>query len=184
GIPRGSSTQTTHRERPVIVLNRLLGLVLGLALLAGGVIVTGEAALGLLRRGAWLIDRTALNRELAGLTWADPRVLPIAAGLVAAGLVLLLIELKPRRPAALPLRWSTEHCRAIVDRRGVEELLSATALADSDVSAARARVGRHRGRVKTRTVPGALDGRDRIHESLTRELDRLGLNLKLKVRAR
>ncbi len=166
----------------MIIFNRLLGLVLGLALLAGGVIVAGEAVLGLLRRGAWLIDRTALDRALAELTWADPRVLPIAVALVVSGLVLLLIELKPRRPATLPLSWSTEHRRAIVERRGVEELLATTALADSDVSAARARVGRHRGRVKTRTAPGALDGRDRIHESLTRELDRLGLNLKLKVR--
>lgn len=168
----------------MIVVNRLLGLVLGLALLAGGVIVAGEVALSLSGRSPWLVDRALLDHELSALAWADPRVLPIAVGLLAAGIVLLFLEVKPRRPAALPLRWSTEHRRALVERRGVEELLASAALGDNDVTEARARVGRRRGKIMARTASGALGGRDRIHQSLTRELDRLGLSLTLKIRTK
>lgn len=170
----------------MIVINRLLGLIMGLALLAAGVIVTAETALSLSGRAPWLIDRAELSRELARLTWSDPRVLPVSIALLAAGVVLVIAQLKPRRPATLPLRESTEQRRARIERRSVETRLAWVARNDDEVAAARARVGRRRAKIKTTTVEGAepLSVQDRIGMALINELKRLGLDHHLKIRTR
>ncbi|MGH8908514.1 MAG: DUF6286 domain-containing protein [Egibacteraceae bacterium] len=169
----------------MIVVNRLLGLLLGLGLLTAGVIVVSEATLGLTGRASWLIDRTVASRELAQLSWDDPRALPISVTLLVIGIVLVLAQLKPRRPTTLPLPDSTEHCRCAVERRSVEMRLASVASSDDDVATASARVGRRRAKINARTthdVP-VPEVADRVRAALAEELARLGLSHRLKLRA-
>jgi hypothetical protein len=170
----------------VIVVNRVLGFILGLALAATGVIVVGEVVLGVVGRGPWLIDRTLANRELAELTWRDPRVLPVSVALLAIGIVLALMQLKPRRPTTLPLPQSTERRRFGIERRSVETHLATIAQNDYDVATARARVGKRRATIKAKAAPGATlpTVEDRVRVSLSNELERLGLRHTLNVRTR
>ena len=66
----------------MILVNRLLGLALGLALLTGGALIVGEVLLAITEQRPWVIDRTALDQQLSQLTWSDPRVLPTALALL------------------------------------------------------------------------------------------------------
>ena len=165
----------------MILVNRLLGLALGLALLTGGALIVGEVLLAITEQRPWVIDRTALDQQLSQLTWSDPRVLPTALALLAVGILLLLLQLIPRRPSTLPLA-STEHRRSRIERRGVESRLRAVASADDDVLTAKARVGKRTVKVTARAEYGSeLPAvQDRVRDAVAGELSRLGLDLALK----
>ena len=77
--------------------NRVLSLLLGLALLAGGLLVAAEVAAALLDRGELVIPARRWADELRATTFADARVV---FGVVAAvGLVLFVAEAR---------RWPTQ----------------------------------------------------------------------------
>ncbi|MDP8958253.1 MAG: hypothetical protein M3N51_03425, partial [Actinomycetota bacterium] len=80
------------------VVNRLLGLILGLALAWAGLLILIEAARAALGESPWLVDVRAWDQALGDLTWNDQVLLLVLAGMVLLGLILLIMELKPRRP--------------------------------------------------------------------------------------
>lgn len=162
-------------------VNRLLALVVALALAAAGAIAVVEITAGLLGRPPVLVRRTDLATELAQLRWDDPRVVAAAAAMVLVGLLLLAVELIPRRPAQLPLQDRPGRSAAI-DRRGLQERLRHVALGDRDVVAATVRV-RRRARLRV-SVPGGTDRRDaraRVRERVTAAIGQLGLRRRLPV---
>lgn len=166
------------------VLNRVLGLALGLALLGGGLLAVVEAILAFLARPSWLVRYEEWSPELAQLTW-DNRALTVTAALtVLAGVVLVVVQLWPGRPSALPLVDQRPNRLAALDGRGLRELLRRSAVDDGDVLGADVRVRRRTARVSGRV---ASDAQPRTVESRTRErvqarVDELGLQRPLKVK--
>lgn len=161
----------------MILVNRLLSLLLGLALAAAGVIVVGEVILGLLGQNPWLVDRSALDVQLPTLTWEDLPVLPVSIALLVLGVVLVLLQLKPRRPASLPLVMSNEHRRSRIERRGLEGRLASVARSDGDVADASARIGRRRAKVTAQAAYGTNTEavQERLSSVLANDLSSVGV---------
>ena len=81
--------------------NRVLSLLLGLALLVGGLLVAAEVAAALLDRGELVIPARRWADELRATTFADARVV---FGVVAAvGLVLFVAEARRWPKQRVPL---------------------------------------------------------------------------------
>lgn len=165
-------------------VNRLLGLVLGLALLAVGLLAAAETVLALLERPPWLVDYEQLTAALAQRTWDDGTVVAAAVLTVFAGALLVVVQLLPGRPGALRLAEEGPNRLAALDGRGLQELLRRCAVDDGDVLDADVRVRRRSVRVSGR-VPH--DAQPRTVASRTRErvqgrVDELGLQRPLKVR--
>jgi hypothetical protein len=89
-------------------LDRILAIVLGLAGFAFGVLVVAEVINAAFSRPPLLLpyrDAAAFLRERP---WSDGVIVAVAALLLAAGLLLLIAELKPRRPPDTPVRGPTD----------------------------------------------------------------------------
>lgn len=136
------------------LLNRLLGLLLGLALAFAGGLLAAEAVVAALGRPPLLIDRQGAASTLEGLGWNDSLATAVLVGLVVVGALLLIAQLVPRTPDALPLR-SDRSRTAEVDRKALGARLSTIALADGEVIGAKTRVGRRRAKVRAKAQPGA-----------------------------
>lgn len=62
-----------------------------------------------------------------GLAWHDPAVLGLCAGLVATGLLLLLLALVPGRSRTIPLVTDDPDCVSGLSRRGLRCIVAAAA---------------------------------------------------------
>lgn len=125
--------------------NRVLAAVLALGLLAGGLIVAAEIVVAGFDRRPWVLPHDDWYRSARLRTWdsAPPRWIFI--GLVAAGLVLLFIQLAGRRPTALALTHGA--VPADVGRRSLERSLAREATSVDGIAAAKAKVGRDKAEV-------------------------------------
>lgn len=125
--------------------NRVLAAVLALGLLAGGLIVAAEIVGAGFDRRPWVLPHDDWYRSARLRTWdsAPPRWIFI--GLVAAGLVLLFIQLAGRRPTALALTHGA--VPADVGRRSLERSLAREATSVDGIAAAKAKVGRDKAEV-------------------------------------
>ncbi|MDP8930305.1 MAG: DUF6286 domain-containing protein [Actinomycetota bacterium] len=168
------------------VLNRLLGLLVGLVLLGGGLLLVVETVLAFLQRPAWLVPRDQWALVLSGLTWEDRTLMATAALSVLGGVGLIMLQLWPGRPSALRMIEQRANRLADLDGRGLQELLRRSAVDDEDVLDAAVRVSRRTARVSGR-VP--QDAQPRAVQSRTRKrvqarLDELRLERSLKVKVR
>ena len=119
--------------------NRVLSLLLGLALLVGGLLVAAEVAAALLDRGELVIPARRWAEELRATTFADAQVV---FGVVAAvGLVLFVAEARRWPKRRIPLSDDQQRSWWVL-RRSLEQQLG------------RAVTSRHRGH--RRPGPGAL----------------------------
>ncbi len=159
------------------LVNRLTGLLLGLALACAAGIAIIEAALGLLGRPAWLVDRSLMHRSLSELRWDHPTLVVILLAAVVVGLLLLLAQLAPRRPRALDVRDDDRHRQVSIDARGLEERLRHTAMDDSAVLGARVRARRRRARIIAAVPPGTdrAEVRGRLRQSVGESVEELRL---------
>lgn len=160
------------------LFDRLVAVLLGLALLVLGVLVPVEivhsAVLG--RTGELLLPWQTLTRFFTGHDWSTSPVLALSIVVALAGLVLLVFELKRRRPGLLTLTTSDEHLTAGTTRRSVQRALAARAQDVDGVSGASATV--RRGRASVAATTGRRDPGDlqqTLSEQLTAWLDSLGL---------
>lgn len=162
--------------------NRLLALLLGLALGGAGGLAVAELVAGLTGRAPLLVPRGTWHQRLSALEWSDPALTGAAAGLVVLGLVLLLAQVVPRRPLELPLQ-PAEDQEASIDRRGLQEVLRRVAIADPDVIGATVRV-RRRAKVRVQLPPKGerRAARDRLQQSLAAAVGELGLSKRLAVK--
>ena len=154
------------------LLNRLLGVLLGLAVAAAGVLVIVETVVAALGRPPLVVDRQLVHSTLSQLSWTDPLLLSLSVGLIAVGAVLLLLQLIPRRPATLPLR-TYEGRSAAVDRKALGGRLVEVAQRDRDVAGAKAKMTKRAAKLAVRAVPGAdvAGVRDRVTTAVVGALE-------------
>lgn len=165
--------------------NRVIVLLVGLALVGVGTVVAIEAVLLRFRRRAWLVPRGEWDDGLRGLEWSSTPLRLALAGLAVAGVALVVAQLWPRAPRALPVvALEGDGRRMRIDRRSLETRLRHRALAEPEVDHARARVGRRRAVVVAGVHPGTdqAEVRARLLASLRGEGHGLGLDPPLAVR--
>jgi hypothetical protein len=157
----------------VTVINRMLGLVLGLALLVAGVVTVVEVVAARLGRPPWVVPTSAWDQTLGALRW-DVTVL---VAMLVIGLVLLLLELWPRQPQVLPLQPASPDRTAAVDRRGLQEHLRQIVAEDPSVTTVRVQAGKRKVAVQAEVPPSedVATVRQRLESRLTEALDRLDL---------
>ncbi len=99
----------------------------------------------------------ALNATVAEGQWSDPVYAYVAIGLVLVGLLLAYVELRPRRPATLPVgaRDRSRTVDLVLDRRGLERRLAHLIERDPDVVNAQVKIGRFRTRLGLSVLPRA-----------------------------
>ncbi|MDQ6772229.1 MAG: hypothetical protein M3024_04455 [Candidatus Dormibacteraeota bacterium] len=137
------------------VFNRLLSLLVALALVAAGLWLLGLSiahALAINYRPGWMhvVDQSLKQalHTLAGVQLADWRVLAAAAGLAVIGLVLLMLELKPRPPLVLLLD-EDDIATWWLHRATFEQALGSSVVTETPATGARAWLrGRRRWRLK------------------------------------
>jgi hypothetical protein len=137
------------------VLNRLLGLALGLALVGGGLLAVMEAALAALDRSPWLVPHGQWGRAMGELAWDDRTFMVVAALTVLAGVLLLVLQVWPARPSVVPIVEERPDRLAALDGRGFADLLRRSAREDEDVLDARVRLRRRSARVVARAPSNA-----------------------------
>ena len=159
------------------VVNRMLALVVGLALLAAGMVTVTEVVAARLGRPPWVVPTTVWDQTLGALRWDDPSVVWVLIGTLVIGLLLLLLELWPHRPQVLALQQASPDMTAAVDRRGLQEHLRQVIVEDPAVTTARVQAGKRKVVVEA-AVPPSEDTaavRQRLHSRLTEALERLNL---------
>jgi uncharacterized protein DUF6286 len=166
--------------------NRTASLVLGLVLIAGGLLVIMESLVAAFHRGPWLVPLWRWYEALTSAHFADrPTVLmAFAVGLV--GLALLLAEIRPWPPYRLPARPAGTDATTEwwVLRRPANRLLTDTVAHLSGVRTARVRLhGRDRWTVDVR-VEAREESRARIEEAVNAALARLAAPASAEIRLR
>jgi Family of unknown function (DUF6286) len=149
----------------VRLVNRLLAALLALAIVVVGVLVVIEVIADRLN------DRPAIVHWQHAYEWAhrtewqsgSVRVTFIVAAVL--GLILLLLELKPRRPSRM--RIDSDQTDAAYTRRGVAASVHAAVTDVDGISRAAVRVRRHRIRVAATTAGVAPYTADALREPAT-----------------
>ena len=154
--------------------NRVLAAVLALGLLVAGLIVAVEIVVAGFDRRPWVVPHDDWYRSARDRTWnsAPPRWIFI--GLVAAGLVLLFLQLSRRRPTALPLTPGA--VPADVGRRSLEKSLAREAQSVDGIAAAKAKIGKEKAAVvasSNRRQTGDLE--PVVSQALERRMAAIGL---------
>jgi hypothetical protein len=168
------------------LVNRLLALLLGLALVAAAVLACVEVVRWALDSGPWLVPWPDWGAWLSDARASDPAVL-IASGVAAAlGLLLLLFELKRRTPDAFEAEPLLPGVATGVTRRGVESAVTSAARGVSGVSGASSRMRRGRVTVTARSrVRGQGEGLDdRVRQAVEEQVSALALRRKPTARVR
>lgn len=161
------------------LLNRPLAFILAAALTVASVIVIIEVVAFHLSAGPLVLHWTTWGRW-AGKTRWDALVVQVwSAILIAAGALILALELKPRRATRLPLRSAHDATDAAVTRGGLAGTLRAAATGIDGISSAAVTVRRRRARVtatsaaRGRPAAGAL--KQPVTQALNDRLDHLDL---------
>ena len=161
------------------VVNRPLAFVLAAALGVAAVFVIIEVIAVAGHHGPALVPWTTWYRWANRTRW-NQLVVQIWCGiLIAIGLVLLALELKPPRVTRLSLRSQHDATDAAMTRRGLAKALRAAATGVDGISAAAVTVRPRRARViataaaRGRTAAEAL--REPVTQALQERLDDMGL---------
>ena len=160
------------------IVNRLLVLIAGLAVMASAVVVIVEVIAWLAGADPVLVDWPSAYEWAQRTTWGDAVVLGISLLLAAVGLALVIFELWRSRIARLPVDSSDHATDAAVTRRGLARDVTA-AVDDLDgVKSQRVTVGRRRITVRAAArnaaEPAALG--DAVTAAVRDRLDRLRLH--------
>jgi hypothetical protein len=161
--------------------NRLIAILLSLALTAVFLLIAIEVALARLDRNE-LTPWHDRYRTLRATRW-DATGTRVGFGILAAvGLILLFLQLWRRRPVTLSLEESPELAPATVRRRHLERALTGDTSHLDGVASARVKAKRRRVDVDARTNrlnPGDLE--QRLHQVVDGRITALGLTEALPV---
>ncbi|GAA4440468.1 DUF6286 domain-containing protein [Phytohabitans houttuyneae] len=162
------------------IVNRIASLLLGLALLAAGLLAVVEAALVGLDRPALWVPRDDWYARLTTTGWRDSSVLFVAVVAGALGLLILLAQLRPWRPdriATYPHADSADGAQDpswYLQRRSVEHRLAAAAERVPGVRDAQAVVrGRPRRWRAAVKAAGDRETRPDVEQAVRAELERM-----------
>lgn len=131
------------------ILNRVLAALLALGLFLGGLLVAAEIAIATLTdRRPFLIPHDRWYSDLVEKPWRDQAIRLLFIALLAAGLVLLLLQLIRRKPLALSLQSNQPGVEVDVSRKSLEKALQRAAERVDGVANAKAKVGRSNARIR------------------------------------
>lgn len=170
------------------LLNRPLALVLAAALIAASVILIAEVIAFAVHAAPVVVHWPTWYRWAGRTRWDDLVVKVWSVVLIIAGVLLLALEVKPRRVTRLRLRSDEKATNAAITRSGLAGALRAAALDVNGISSAAVTVRRRRARVAaTSAARGrpAVDAlKEPVAESVRRRLDDLQMRRppRLKVR--
>jgi hypothetical protein len=158
-------------------LNRVASGILGLALLAAGLLLTVETLVVSFRDRPWLLPLDTWHKSLTTTTLSSPWVLGISIVLGLVGATIVLAELIPWRPQRVRVDGAARGTgtRWRVARRTVEQRAARAAGTVGGVARASARVRGREGRWRVDVhALGDPDIRDEVGRAVRRDLDRLG----------
>jgi hypothetical protein len=161
------------------VANRPLAFILAAALLACSVVIIAEVIGFAVHHSPLLVHWTTWQDWARSTRWDAFVVRVWATVLMVVGLVLVVLEFKPRRVARLPLLAVGQATDASVTRRGLARMLRNEATGVDGITGATVRVRRRRARVtaasgaRGRAAAGALT--EPVTQALGDRLDGLGL---------
>ncbi len=174
------------------LLNRPLAFILAAALAVAGIIVIIEVVAFHMNASPLVLHWTTWYRW-AGKTHWDALVIQVwSAILIVIGVLILALELKPRRITRLPLRSSDDATDAAVTRGGLAGTLRAAATGVDGISSAAVVVRRRRARVIATSTARGRSAADALKLPVTQvlsdRLDNLDLrhppHLKVRVNSR
>lgn len=171
------------------VVNRLLVLIIGLAVIAMAVVVIVEVIAKLAGADPVLVNWPSAYAWAQRTTWSDAMVVGVSLLLVAVGIALVILELWRSRVRRVPVDSSDNATDAAVTRRGLARDVTAAVDEVDGVNPRRVKVGRRRITVRATarnaarhtdrvaaggsTEQGSLD--DAVTASVRDRLDRLHL---------
>lgn len=170
------------------LVNRVLSPLLAVALAVLAVLVGVEVVAAAVGAGPVWVDWPAASEAAGDRPWNDGVVRAVCGALAVVGLLLLLAELKPRRPSHLPVRSTLPGVEARVTRHGLLVAARTAATGVDGVSRASARIrrrsiqvtasSRHADRDQARALSGP------VQQAVTERVDRLELARRPTVRVR
>jgi hypothetical protein len=168
------------------IFNRLMSLLVGLALIGGGGFLAFEVILAAVGNQFILIPGSSFLHQLQHTSWSGTIPFIVVAAIAAGGVVLFLVEARPWRRRLIELPVSQRYARWWVSRRSVEARSARILVAAEPVKRARLALRPHphrRWRLTVKTV-AAPQLREEI-ETITREsLAPIGVPANTKVRVR
>lgn len=160
------------------IVNRLLALIIGLALVAFSVLVIIEAGAALLGRRPVLVDWPTSARWAQGTDWGASQVLAISLLLLVVGATLVAWQLWPGGSSRLAVDSSDPDTHVAVSRRSVAQDVTSAVQEVDGVVPQRVKVGRARIIVRA-AAPDAADRpalAEEVKAAIRRRLDRLHLS--------
>lgn len=156
------------------VANRVVAAVLALALAVGGVLVAVEIVVAGFDRRPWVLPHDRWYTSARLRTWESAPTRWIFIGLVAAGLLLLFLQLARRRPVTLALTPGA--VPTDLGRRSLEKALVREATSVDGVAAAKAKVNDDKAEVvATSNRRQTADLEPALASALDRRIGALGL---------
>lgn len=156
------------------IVNRVLAAVLGLGLLVGGLVVAVEIVVAGFDRRPWVLPHDDWYRSARQQSWESAPPRWIFIGLIAAGLVLLFIQIARRRPTALALTPGA--VPADVGRRSLERSLAREATSVDGIAAAKAKVRKDKADVVASSTRRQTDDLGPVvSQALDRRMAAVGL---------
>jgi hypothetical protein len=135
----------------VRLLNRLLALLLAVGVLVAATVGVIEVIAHRTHHRPVVLDWPGVYHWAARTSWGAAPVLLLSVGLVAVGLLLLIAQLTPQRPARLPITAVNVATDAAITRGGLALSLRRAVTGIDGVSHAHVTVRRHRARVSATT---------------------------------
>ena len=174
------------------LLNRPLAFILAAALTVAAIIVIIEVIAYHVHHSPLVLHWTTWYHWASKTRWNQLVIQVWSAILMLIGLLILIIELKPRRITRLALNSEQPATDAAVTRGGLAGTLRAAATRVDGVSAAAVVIGRRRARVSAVAAARGRPATEALTEPVTTavhdRLDQLNLrhppHLKVRVRSR
>ncbi|NUR52381.1 MAG: alkaline shock response membrane anchor protein AmaP [Hamadaea sp.] len=161
------------------IVNRLLGIVVALALIAVSVVAIIEVVAAAVGARPVLVDWPSALDWARRTRWDDTALKATGLLLALAGIALLLFELWPSRVRRLPVDSPDANMDAAVTRRGLAQDMTAAAGEVDGVTPERVKVGRNRIRVLASardSLPERVTLQEDVAASASRHLDRMRLS--------
>jgi hypothetical protein len=165
------------------IVNRLIAVVLSLAVVVAAVLFAAEVVRWAVDSPPW-IPWHGWGDTLLDVRAGDPAVLLASVAAVVAGLLLLLLELTPRRPHDLATAPLGDDVETVTTRRGLRSAAQTAARSISGVRSADVDVRRRSVRVTARTKGRGMKHEigDSVRDAVAATLDDLELERTPKVR--